>query len=331
MERIIFSITDVCNLNCKHCYEKKRKDTEKVKVDILKIADWINHISPNKVGISGGEPFVERDKLYKFINSLRDDFDINIASNGTLLTNEDMLYLKSRNINLQLSIDGNQEIHDYIRGKGSYKKLLKSIVKLQKYGIAPKLIYTINNINYRVIESAFKLCKEFKMQCLYFERYIPSNHAEELSLDKNIIKEIYNSILEFSKLYQIKVHVNDPLFLVHQIELISNSSKYIVPLIEKMNLNVGCSMCKTSVYVDSYGDIYPCSFIDFSFGNIANINIDDIENNFKKLILQNMSEKSNCVICKYNNICGGCKAVPYNMSGNWKGDNELCWISTEKD
>ena len=60
-EEIIFSATDACNLHCPHCFVSRTPD----KLDISAVKNFISSCKGtniNKIGFSGGEPFLYMDR-----------------------------------------------------------------------------------------------------------------------------------------------------------------------------------------------------------------------------------------------------------------------------
>ena len=73
------------------------------------------------ISVHGGEPFV-----YKHIDTLLEllreqQFDVIFTTNGTLLKPHLKQLAKIRNLIFLLSIDGDEQAHDKVRGKGTFK------------------------------------------------------------------------------------------------------------------------------------------------------------------------------------------------------------------
>jgi MoaA/NifB/PqqE/SkfB family radical SAM enzyme len=82
------------------------------------------------ISVHGGEPFV-----YKYIDTLLDllheqQFDVIFSTNGTLLTSHLTQLARVRNLIFLLSIDGDEQTHDKVRGKGTFKAAQESIKAL---------------------------------------------------------------------------------------------------------------------------------------------------------------------------------------------------------
>lgn len=81
-----FNITDKCNIRCKHCYMRKR-DLSLEFDDVKKMLSKLP-ITISKIVLSGGEPFLNYEVLYRTIEYIRtrfrNDVIIRICSNGKL-------------------------------------------------------------------------------------------------------------------------------------------------------------------------------------------------------------------------------------------------------
>ena len=78
-----------------------------------------------RVLITGGEPLLHRS--FKEINQMLPEFFIRkiLFTNGLLLNNK---ILSDLNVNeIQISIDGLEEAHDSIRGKGTFRLSIEAI------------------------------------------------------------------------------------------------------------------------------------------------------------------------------------------------------------
>lgn len=149
-------IVNVCNLHCKHCYWwLNRKEEEGLSAEEWrKIARNVfkkNHVL--NITLVGGEPLLRPDVIQVFCEEM--PRRVCVVTNGTFpLKRFDGLYF------YWVSIDGNEEIHDRIRGKGSYSKARENIMEYIK---GPDrngkpawkdiwLSFTVNSLNYKVID-----------------------------------------------------------------------------------------------------------------------------------------------------------------------------------
>ena len=88
-EEIIFSATDACNLHCPHCFVSRTPD----KLDISAVKNFLascKGTNINKIGFSGGEPFLYMDFLTEITKyAVENDFMFDqIMTNGIWWKNE---------------------------------------------------------------------------------------------------------------------------------------------------------------------------------------------------------------------------------------------------
>ena len=141
--QIVNFITARCNLRCNHCFYKDTLDAKDPGEMNLPI---INEYTKNFgsvlwYALGGGEPFVRSDlyKLYERVETNCRPKVFTIPTNGWY---KDKIFLSTlrmlqfskgkRPIIIQFSLDGNQEMHDQIRGDKSHEKVLESLELLKK-------------------------------------------------------------------------------------------------------------------------------------------------------------------------------------------------------
>jgi MoaA/NifB/PqqE/SkfB family radical SAM enzyme len=140
LEQVIFFVTSICNLRCRHCFYWDNLNT------MPNLAwDQIEAISrtapPFRTMLaSGGEPFLRKD-LFQI-------FDLFHANNGTKwfsiptsgfwpekierLVTEFLADHRSLHLRINVSIDGREATHDEIRGvKSSYRRAVETLDRLR--------------------------------------------------------------------------------------------------------------------------------------------------------------------------------------------------------
>ncbi len=117
----IVDVTDRCNLRCKHCfYYREEHESEEMEADeflegLRTLKDRHNILS---MGWCGGEPLYRRDVVLEGAKM----FPMNqLYTNGTLPLPV------APNLQPFVSLDGTREIHDSVRGKGTYDKIMENV------------------------------------------------------------------------------------------------------------------------------------------------------------------------------------------------------------
>ena len=135
-----FPITTKCNAKCVMCNIWQMDYSKDLNVKILKIHLKINYLKKlHPIGINGGEPFMMKDILGFFDAALKSPklTSISLITNGfnceKIFKELPLIYKSCRskgvNLNVTVSVDGIEEIHDKIRGiKGIHKRTLKLLM-----------------------------------------------------------------------------------------------------------------------------------------------------------------------------------------------------------
>ncbi len=146
----IVDVTDKCNLRCRHCfYFREEHDSEDMDADeflggLKELRDRHNIMS---MGWCGGEPLFRMEVVLQGLKL----FPLNmIYTNGTIPIP------KLDNTIIAISIDGPPEIHDTIRGKGTYEKIINNLDSPGMKGRLVLFLSTINTINASHIERMVK-------------------------------------------------------------------------------------------------------------------------------------------------------------------------------
>jgi len=150
-------ITDRCNLRCRHCYlgEGRHQDLplEKIKPALKEFAE----IQGLRLLISGGEPFLH-PHFWELNELLRDyEFRSVLLSNGTLITKEVARTLRVHEV--QLSLDGMEEGHESLRGKGTFPRVIQAIDHLKDVSIRVSIATMIHQKNLEEFEDLSNLIK----------------------------------------------------------------------------------------------------------------------------------------------------------------------------
>jgi MoaA/NifB/PqqE/SkfB family radical SAM enzyme/SAM-dependent methyltransferase len=145
-----FHLTDACNLSCRHClFAASPAKTRSLDPAYLQsaVAQALD-LGCRLFSFTGGEPFLYPD-FVPFLRELLKNSEVHAAvlTNGMLLDQFlDALGALDR-LHLQVSLDGLEESHDRLRGRGSYQKLMKNLQALQDADIPVTLSVAVSREN----------------------------------------------------------------------------------------------------------------------------------------------------------------------------------------
>ena len=196
--RVTHIVTNACNLRCKYCYaesfQKQKEMSTKQSMDMML---EFKAMGTKIWKIGGGEPLLRKDidKIITF--GKKQGFTINMDTNGTLVK-KNIETLKKLD-HVQISLDGPEEVHDKIRGKGVYKQCIEAFDLLNKENVKPLINCVISKHNIDHIEYMCDLAKE-KDTFINFQPVVPVTKDAEQEFSKEIIeKKVFDKILELKK------------------------------------------------------------------------------------------------------------------------------------
>jgi len=162
---IVWDVTYACNLRCKHCYANAGKPLtdELTTEEALKVVDTLGEAGVAALAFSGGEPLVRKDIL-KLIDRGKDyEMHVSIATNGTLLTKENVKKLEEHGLDfIQISLDGTKDAHEAFRGiPGIYERTVEGIKNAVESGVTTCISMTATKLNYKDVPKVMDLAEEF--------------------------------------------------------------------------------------------------------------------------------------------------------------------------
>lgn len=147
IEMVHLQLTARCNLNCWFCGQRKKdwKNCKKEELSLsewMKIVQWLEEqsvITGRKpvVMIWGGEAILS-PAFEPVVHKLHEyGFRLGMVTYGTLL-GKNLEFINENFEKLYVSVDGDEQEHDAIRGKGVYRKIQENLSLLKPNG--PKKI-----------------------------------------------------------------------------------------------------------------------------------------------------------------------------------------------
>lgn len=132
----------LCNIECLNCYiESSPKNDRLVYMTYDEVCTFLDEIETEKmgtreIGITGGEPFMNRDMIKIIEECLKRGFELIVLTNAMQpmqrkLVSEPLLALKERyksQLTMRVSVDHfNPDMHEQERGKATWAPMLKGL------------------------------------------------------------------------------------------------------------------------------------------------------------------------------------------------------------
>jgi radical SAM protein with 4Fe4S-binding SPASM domain len=147
---LMLEVTDRCNLRCRHCYLGDAGVVDLEWETARRVLDDFEDIGGLRLMVTGGEPL-----LYPHLDMLNRglagrSYRSVLISNGTLMEDVDLGRLNFKEV--QFSVDGLEEGHDRLRGKGNYRKVMAAVRRARRAGIDVSVATVIHSRNLHELE-----------------------------------------------------------------------------------------------------------------------------------------------------------------------------------
>lgn len=292
-------ITNNCNLKCIHCY----RYNETNHFEVLTISDWTRIIKEHKnlggdsILISGGEPFLELEKLKSILEIAKSEgLRTAVITNATLLNKKIISDTIKFLDEIQISLDGPEPISaDYVRGSRNYEKVLASLKALAKTNV--KIFLAMTPIP--------QTLNAFKSELPSFITYLNN----EFGNDRVIVK-LTREILDGRGIK--KMNALDKAVFESEIRNIENkiygeeyndilNSTFYEPYLKQKSCGIGLSLG-----VQPDGNVYACDLDTTIVSNVKKESLTEIRIKLAKIESSNCVDKlKQCKDCNLRYLCGG--------------------------
>jgi MoaA/NifB/PqqE/SkfB family radical SAM enzyme len=217
-------LTHRCNLRCKQCYNQSGCSKPDISFDKwMDVAKQLVDMNIFECVISGGEPLLLGDKLYKLMDVL-DDSGIRfiLVTNGLLMDERNVKRLSKYDYYwIQVSIDGSRpEIHDKIRGvKGSWKKAINAAKMISQAGLPLVISHVIQKDNIDYLDEMLMTSYLLGAKRIITGKFTFSGRAilnrKSIDIDYSKLKEAYQLLKTRRDEYEGRMNImtsTDPTF-----------------------------------------------------------------------------------------------------------------------
>ena len=306
-----FAVTYKCNSRCKTCNIWKIPNPEEQQLSLEEIQgfldsnqEYLKHVK--SVQLTGGEPFLRDDLceiVWLIVNTIP-GCAVWIPTNGyntevIASTVNNILDADKIQLGVSVSLDGIGETHDMLRGvEGCYGRCLETLTSLSSLktvypSFATTVGMTLTPSNYHQTLDLYNLSKQYKADFslrpehqsdIYYRNQISNSlksHVEEIK----IIFRIIAQDIKYKK--GLKKSVSFIRYLRGVLNYIQNPKKRTLP----------CSAGTGSIFLNPYGDVYPCIMMDEKLGNIRDDKLNEIMNGEKAENVRGKVSNLACPLC----------------------------------
>lgn len=346
IKMLTLQVTQSCNFRCEYCiysgnYLNRQHTSKRMTEEVaFKAIDFlIDHSRNNKeicVAFYGGEPLLEFNLVKKCIAYAEEkaegkELSFSMTTNGWLLTDDVTKFLCEHDVNLTISLDGPEEIQDSHRkvafnNDGSFKQVILNIKNLKdKYPDYMRRISfnaVIDPLNdFSKIDEFFN-CNNIVKDIQVGSTIISNNYKKDTNIDKRIdkkyeehfMKQEYELFRIFYYLIRKKNTDKCSRIVKEQYNIILDFSRRIKPqsnILEKAHPSGQCVPGVDRLFVNAYGDFFPCERVSecSELMKIGNIDTGFDVDNVKKILNLGKVNSEACKNCWAFRFCTICAAV----------------------
>ncbi|HIJ91132.1 MAG: radical SAM protein [Desulfobulbaceae bacterium] len=343
---IAWEITRRCNLKCVHCRSSSGLEAKGHPdfslAEAKRVLDDIAAYSKPVMVLSGGEPLLRPDvfEIANYGTSL--GLRMCLATNGTLVTQEICDRIKDAGIRMvSLSLDGaSAQVHDNFRNQpGAFAGTLNAAKLFRENGISFLINSSFTKRNQDEIPKIYQLAKELGATAWYMFMIVPTGRGEDI-MDELIAPDDYEKLLVWH--YEMEKGEKDilvrPTCAPNYYRVVLQQAKEQGDDFERRTLQFstggskGCLAGQLISLIDVDGNVLPCSYFPMAAGNIREKSFKDIwEKSELFHDLRNFKAyKGRCGSCEYVNVCGGCRARAYAVTGDYMAEEPYCTYVPKK-
>lgn len=240
-----FKITNRCNRNCQYCNYPSNETQEMTTAQIISMINQFKKMGMRKLSINGGEPLLREDLGEIVAHTSYNNIITIITSNGDLVKKK-IGALKDLDY-LTLSLDGPPDVHNRLRGEGSYENVVEAIEIAKKAGLKTNALVVLSRQNIDSLDSIFSLSERMKFS-LSFQPAFFYSFSQKREEDFRPEKSKWNRCIEniIKKKKEGKLILNTESYLNNLLDW---------PIYPRQKCWAGYFFCS----VDPSGYVYPCT------------------------------------------------------------------------
>lgn len=362
--RLVFwELTTGCNLRCIHC---RASATELMSPDDLsykescEIIDQLAEYAPMILVLSGGEPLWRRDVFDLAKRARGHNLRVALATNGTLVDEAMAMRIKEAGIErVSISLDGADRVtHDTFRGhSGAFDAAIKGLKCLKELGVSTQINSTISHHNAHQLPDILKLAISLGVDAFHLFLLVPVGCGLTISDDQAIHGEEAEEILNWfydrslDSGLELKATCAPHYYrIVRQRRAEARRAGLPVPelpshghghghrpgagpAMPSMNqMTRGCLAGTGVCFISHQGSVYPCGYLPVSAGSLRKERFRKIWESAEvfETLRNNNTLEGKCGHCEFTNVCMGCRARAYGVTGNYLAEEPFCIYEPKK-
>ena len=349
--------------HCRAVPQRKLGPMELTTARAFDLIDDIAKVAKPVMVLSGGEPLFRPDLFDIGQYGVESGFRMALATNGTLVNERVAAKIADAGFSrVAISLDGAKpETHDRFRGQsGSHALALRGLRNLRAEGVSVQINSSIAKHNVAELTDLLDLALEIDADALHLFMLVPVGCGLEIAPAEMLAADEYERVLhwfdEQSKSCPIDLKATcAPHYYRIRAQRIEGersrgdmTSSFIAPGTRAKAapafvshtggrhphghgqhlsaMTRGCLAGTSVCFISNEGAVYPCGYLPVSAGDTRVQRFADIWNDspvFRDLRDPEALE-GKCGACRYEALCGGCRARAYAATGSFLAEEPFC-------
>ncbi len=334
-KRPLISITNGCNLTCRHCWPESGPESIRTPTapDRLKrLIDDFMRLGADGVTLAGGEPLTHPD-LYDILRHCRKRPGIEhicLQTNGTLLNRDHVKQLIALNfpgLEIKVSLDGaTAGTNDLVRGEGNFRRALAGLRLLAENGLGPQtcVAFTEMRHNFDEIPELFALLEGAGIGRIISGTLVAAGRAAAAGLRMPAPEQCVNLLRRYRTDETFRRRY-DRMGNISAIEWHNGRFQDGGP----------CCTCMENPYVTADGRLFPCPLLQaepYAAQDVFRRPLEDVLQNvlpkwaeLPKISKGRADAAENCRTCPEKSICNaGCMGRAHAIRGRFDAPEDRC-------
>lgn len=243
---VTWQITGNCQAMCKCCDFWRVKDKQDLSLQLIKkTLDELEANGTKILHFTGGEPLLRKDIGKILAYAAEKKFYISLNSNGLLVKKKKNIINRYVDV-VKLSLDGNEDTHNFMRGVDCYSKVIEAIKVLKKINKKILITMVVTRKNIDQLENVVDLVKKYNLKVslqVASDKVLLSDRINQYCVDKKELSLLIEKIIALKKSSKGRY--------------ISNSIAAIKRIKNKQKRR--CYLLKVGTRINYDGVLEPCS------------------------------------------------------------------------
>ncbi len=334
---------DACHADCRYCYippEVRRNgaqmDREQLEAVLQKAESYFSRqdLGGRKPVIifHGSEPLVAKDMVFRAIREHRDSFSFGLQTDGVLLEEEDVDFLKEMRVSVGISLDSyDPNVHVYLRrAPGGRRAFERTVRAIESFGGYPGLnvVTTITRYNVEQLAGLVDFLHDRKVPVVLMNPVRGTQpYSREFQPDCDSLLAGFTRAVH--RALDLSEQSGQPI-------LIGDFSNLVLAIVAPEGRRLMCDITpcgggRCFLAITGSGEMVPCGefqgLAGFSGGNIFRHSIEDAVDSapFQQVRERIVERIEGCRDCALRHICGApCPAEAQGMHGDMYKASPYC-------